>query len=131
MFRNTMARLHSYEWYDTNSIFYVIPIQYLAYRQSGQSSDDTLVHNCSYNEPPPKGKVCEVDIRQFGPCTLENHYSYHKNAPCIFLKLNKIYGWEPVFYDDPSSLPSDMPTDLKEYIKDKGVKQQHTVRYGG
>ncbi|ETN63257.1 sodium/potassium-dependent atpase beta-2 subunit [Anopheles darlingi] len=90
-------------------------------------SDHVQFQNCSYNDPPPKGKICEVDIRQYGPCTLENHYSYHKSAPCIFLKLNKIYGWEPVFYDDPSALPSDMPTDLKEYIKDKGVKQQHTL----
>ncbi|XP_050101378.1 sodium/potassium-transporting ATPase subunit beta-2-like [Anopheles aquasalis] len=97
-----------------------------SYRPSGQSSDDVQVHNCSYNEPPPKGKVCEVDIKQYGPCTQENHYSYHKSAPCIFLKLNKIYGWEPVFYDDSSSLPSAMPSDLKEYIKDKGVKQ-HTL----
>ncbi|XP_050092403.1 sodium/potassium-transporting ATPase subunit beta-2-like [Anopheles aquasalis] len=56
-----------------------------------------------------------------------SHHRRIRSAPCIFLKLNKIYGWEPVFYDDSSSLPSDMPSDLKEYIKDKGVKQQQTL----
>lgn len=72
--------------------------------------------------------VCDVDIKQYGPCTLENHYNYHKSAPCIFLKLNKIYGWVPEFYNESSSLPSNMPTDLKDYIKEKEQKELHTVR---
>ncbi|GBP03270.1 hypothetical protein EVAR_68936_1 [Eumeta japonica] len=60
---------------------------------------------CDYNQPPPAGRVCDVDIKVWSPCTKENNYSYHKSSPCIFLKLNKIYGWVPQFYNVSSDLP--------------------------
>ena len=30
-----------------------------------------------------------------GDCTLENNYGYKEGKPCILLKLNRIYGWNP------------------------------------
>ncbi|XP_016964140.1 sodium/potassium-transporting ATPase subunit beta-2 isoform X2 [Drosophila biarmipes] len=74
------------------------------------------IYNCDYNQPPPKGQVCDVDIKSWSPCTKENNYSYHKSAPCIFLKLNKIYGWIPEYYNDSRDLPESMPSSLKTYI---------------
>lgn len=98
------------------------------YRTPGQvSGRGQNIYNCEYNQPPPKGMVCDVDVKQYGPCTSENHYNYHKSAPCIFLKLNKIYGWVPEFYNDSNSLPNNMPKELKEYIKEKEQKEQHTM----
>uniref|UniRef100_A0A4Y0BGJ8 Sodium/potassium-transporting ATPase subunit beta n=1 Tax=Anopheles funestus TaxID=62324 RepID=A0A4Y0BGJ8_ANOFN len=98
------------------------------YRTPGQvSGRGQNIYNCDYNQPPPKGMVCDVDIKQYGPCTLENHYNYHKSAPCIFLKLNKIYGWVPEFYNESSRLPNNMPVELKEYIKEKEQKELHTM----
>jgi len=29
----------------------------------------------------------------------------------------QIYGWNPIFYDDPNELPRDMPKYLKDHIK--------------
>lgn len=29
----------------------------------------------------------------------------------------QIYNWVPEYYDDADTLPEEMPTDLKEYIK--------------
>lgn len=95
------------------------------YRTPGQvSGRGQNIYNCNYKQEPPHGMVCDVDIKQYGPCTLENHYNYHKSAPCIFLKLNKIYGWRPEFYNVSTDLPGNMPDDLKQYIKDKETNQK-------
>ncbi|XP_076233155.1 sodium/potassium-transporting ATPase subunit beta-2 [Calliopsis andreniformis] len=72
---------------------------------------------CDYGKPPAPGKVCDVDMTNWGKCTKQNQYGYSKSAPCIFLKLNKIFGWEPVYYNDTKNLPSTMPADLQEHIK--------------
>ncbi|XP_059479860.1 sodium/potassium-transporting ATPase subunit beta-2-like [Neocloeon triangulifer] len=72
---------------------------------------------CDYNNPPADGKVCDVPIKDWRPCTTEDGYNYKKAAPCIFLKLNKIFDWMPEFYNDSSSLPNNMPEDLKNHIE--------------
>ncbi|RZF31861.1 hypothetical protein LSTR_LSTR009508 [Laodelphax striatellus] len=77
------------------------------------------IYNCDYEHPPSKGKVCNIDVRQWAPCTSENNYNYHVQNPCIFIKLNKIYGWTPEYYNDPSNLPAEMPESLKETIYQK------------
>ncbi|XP_065346789.1 sodium/potassium-transporting ATPase subunit beta-2-like [Cloeon dipterum] len=73
---------------------------------------------CDYNNPPAEGKVCDVPIKDWSPCISENGYNYKKSAPCIFLKLNKIFDWMPQFYNESSSLPDNMPEDLKNHIRD-------------
>lgn len=75
------------------------------------------IYNCDYNQPPPAGQVCDVNIQKWEPCTKENTYDYHKSAPCVFLKLNKIFGWIPEFYNNSNDLPEGMPTGLQNYIK--------------
>lgn len=74
------------------------------------------IFGCKYNMPPPPGKVCDVNIKEFRKCTQENYYSYHKSSPCIFLKLNKIYGWVPEFYNRTENLPAKMPRQLIQTI---------------
>lgn len=85
------------------------------------------IYNCDYNQPPPKGQVCDVDIKTWSPCTKENNYSYHKSAPCIFLKLNKIYGWIPEYYNRSNDLPANMPASLKTYIAEVEKTQPEKV----
>ncbi|XP_012281818.1 sodium/potassium-transporting ATPase subunit beta-2 [Orussus abietinus] len=85
---------------------------------------------CDYERPPPPGKVCDVEIDQWHPCTKSNKYNYHKAAPCIFLKLNKIFGWKPLFFNDTETLPSNMPDDLKAHIaneRSRNIKAVDTV----
>ncbi|XP_017795224.1 PREDICTED: sodium/potassium-transporting ATPase subunit beta-2-like isoform X2 [Habropoda laboriosa] len=79
---------------------------------------------CDYGKPPTAGKVCDVDMSKWGQCTKENKYGYNKSAPCIFLKLNKIFGWKPEYYNDTKNLPSTMPSDLREHIK----QEEHANR---
>lgn len=75
------------------------------------------IYKCDYDQPPPPGKVCDIDVRKWDPCTFENNFNYHLQGPCIFIKLNKIYGWRPEYYNDTSALPAKMPENLKEFIK--------------
>ncbi|XP_045458844.1 sodium/potassium-transporting ATPase subunit beta-2-like [Melitaea cinxia] len=94
-------------------------IEFLSdYKKKGQTAGTGQnIFNCGFKNPPGPGQVCDVDIRGWEPCIEENHFNYHKSAPCIFLKLNKIYGWRPEFYNETSSLPEDMPEDLQSQIR--------------
>nr|CAD7447329.1 unnamed protein product [Timema bartmani] len=48
------------------------------------------IYNCDYDKPPGRGQVCNVDVKNWVPCTQENKFNYHKSAPCVFVKLNKV-----------------------------------------
>ncbi|KAL4705890.1 hypothetical protein ACJJTC_002771 [Scirpophaga incertulas] len=87
------------------------------YKKKGQTAGaGQNIYTCDFQHLPPPGKVCDVDIRNWDPCIEENHFSFHKSSPCIFLKLNKIYGWRPEFYNETANLPADMPQDLRQQI---------------
>ncbi|PSN37797.1 Sodium/potassium-transporting ATPase subunit beta-2, partial [Blattella germanica] len=74
------------------------------------------IYNCDYDRPPNENQVCDVDVKNWFPCTQENHFNYHKSAPCVFIKLNKIYDWIPDYYNDTNHLPEKMPKQLKDHI---------------
>lgn len=77
------------------------------------------IKTCSYSDYPNPltNEVCEVDVRDWGECNKDQFFNYHKNSPCIFIKLNKIFGWVPEYYDDPYNLPQDMPQHLIDHIR--------------
>lgn len=52
----------------------------------------------------------------FGKCSTKEKYQFQNGKPCIFLKLNKIFNWQPDFYNDNNSLPELMPVELKNHI---------------
>ncbi|XP_063244558.1 sodium/potassium-transporting ATPase subunit beta-2-like [Bacillus rossius redtenbacheri] len=83
--------------------------------------------SCNFTRPPIGKQVCEVPVNKWGECSSSNGYSYHKNAPCIFIKLNRIFGWVPEYYNDPESLPEDMPDSLKEAINRTDPKERNMV----
>ncbi|KAH9636183.1 hypothetical protein HF086_007135 [Spodoptera exigua] len=61
------------------------------YKKKGQTAGaGQNIYNCDFKNLPPPGKVCDVDIRRLEPCIDENHFSFHKSSPCIFLKLNRL-----------------------------------------
>jgi sodium/potassium-transporting ATPase subunit beta len=64
------------------------------YLKEYEEVDDNAV-DCDVVDPEP-GQVCRFDPnKEAGPCTKENNFGYHEGEPCILLKLNRIYGWEP------------------------------------
>ncbi|XP_060518777.1 sodium/potassium-transporting ATPase subunit beta-2 isoform X2 [Cylas formicarius] len=76
------------------------------------------IKTCSHSEFPSaeKDEVCEVDVREWGQCNKDEYFDYHRNSPCIFLKLNRIYGWTPEYYLTNEELPVEMPKQLREHI---------------
>lgn len=98
-------------------------------RDANKSGAGQNIHNCDFKLPPPAGKVCDVDVSLCSPCVEDNGFAYHKSTPCIFLKLNKIYGWKPEFYNSSDNLPSAMPDDLKEHIKNMTAYNKNYVSF--
>lgn len=89
------------------------------YRKPGSTPGrGANIKNCDYHQIPARGQVCVVNVDHLNPCTESNFYNFHKSAPCIFLKLNRIYGWKPDYYNDTVGLPEKMPRDLKDVIAD-------------
>lgn len=110
-------------WVDTLQMFLE------DYRKPGSTPGrGANIQACDYGIPVAPGKVCGVDIKSWHPCIYENFYNYHYQAPCIFLKLNKIYGWRPEFYDDVDNLPEKMPATLKNLIQAEANKSSDYLK---
>ncbi|XP_022914207.1 sodium/potassium-transporting ATPase subunit beta-2 [Onthophagus taurus] len=79
--------------------------------------DQTHAVECNGNRKPEEGKVCKVEFN-IDPCIPSKKYNFnsYQGGPCIFLKLNKIYNWEPDYYSS-TDLPKNMPDDLKKHIE--------------
>lgn len=55
---------------------------------------------------------------KWAPCLARDGFNYNSSigGPCIFLKLNKIYGWKPEYYNN-TGLPPNMPPHLKDQLQ--------------
>lgn len=78
--------------------------------------DSSINRTDCRNAPPKDGEICKVDLKAFGKCAPNQKFGYEQGAPCIYLKLNKIYNWIPEYYNDSKNLPSNMPEPLKSHI---------------
>ncbi|XP_054282391.1 sodium/potassium-transporting ATPase subunit beta-2-like [Macrosteles quadrilineatus] len=124
-YRGTARENYAY-WVETLQEFLDV------YRTPGKTPGrGQNIFKCSYDQPPPPGKVCDIDVRLWNPCTYEENYGYHLQQPCIFIKLNKIYNWRPEYYNKTSELPEQMPQSLKDAINktanDEGENALNTV----
>lgn len=52
---------------------------------------------CSFEKEAGPGKVCSVDVSQWGPCSREKGYGYNNSSPCFFLKLNRVCNFKKHF----------------------------------
>lgn len=65
---------------------------------------------------------CMFPLEMLGPkCTYKNNFGYNEGQPCVLLKLNKVFYWEPEAYGNESKLEEDAPEYVKESYKDTGV----------
>jgi sodium/potassium-transporting ATPase subunit beta len=83
--------------------------------------------DCTKNNRVEPEEHCKVDLSKFGDCTEAKGFGFERGKPCIFLKLNKIYNWEPEYYTDVNDLPEKMPQSLKDHIKVNGKKYDMKV----
>ncbi|XP_063974103.1 sodium/potassium-transporting ATPase subunit beta-2-like [Diachasmimorpha longicaudata] len=103
----------------TNYNYWVTSLKnFLAdYKKPGSSPGrGQNVVNCRDGKIIEPWQVCVVNVRDWHPCTEENFFGYHTSSPCVFLKLNKIYGWMPEYYNTTENLPPDMPKQLNATI---------------
>lgn len=60
-------------------------------------------------------KVCRFDISTLGKnCVKQQNYGYDDGMPCVLLKLNKIFNWEPEPLDN-ATIPDEIRSRYKEY----------------
>ena len=62
-----------------------------------------------------------------GNCTLENNFGFETGNPCILLKVNRIYGWEPLPYESTTEkerLPEEVPEAIKNKIIEYAGKEE-------
>ena len=56
-------------------------------------------------------------------------YGYKAGQPCLYFKLNKIYGVENEHYNGSIDFPEDMPQDLIDHIKDPKIRNKNQVKF--
>lgn len=73
----------------------------------------TSIIHCSSEQNATPEKVCYFPIQtgQDHICSSERKYGYPEGKPCVLIKLNRIYNWEPVGYSEP---PEKLELQLKE-----------------
>ncbi|XP_013411848.1 sodium/potassium-transporting ATPase subunit beta-1 [Lingula anatina] len=69
-----------------------------------QNQDGRNYIQCGYGVRP-REKVCTFNLDLLGPCIWKEEYGYNDGEPCVILKLNKLYGWEPEPYDNNTRPP--------------------------
>jgi len=71
------------------------------------------------------------DLAKLGPCSqypyIEYGYSYDYIRPCIFLKLNKIWGWEPSPIDEYDFEWGNWPQSLQEHFNSLNYYERENV----
>lgn len=80
-----------------------------------KSYENTTLSPCNKDDPATADKACKFDISVLGNCNKKG-FGYDGGKPCIYLKLNKIFGNVNLPYNDPADLPKEMPEGLKNHI---------------
>jgi len=63
-----------------------------------KNSTKTADNMCDYTTRTEAPKTCYFQIPVMTNCTEANSYGFADGNPCVFLKMNKIFGWEPKPY---------------------------------
>ena len=82
---------------------------------------------CSVGNGATPLEACKFDIAVLGDCK-NNNAGFDQGKPCLFLKLNKIYGVENIHYNSStdSEIPDDFPEGLADHIDAQEGKHSHT-----
>jgi len=78
----------------------------------------------------PRGasSVCTINQDKLfqGLCNSKDKYGFRDGKPCILIKLNKIFNWEPMPYESVDQMPEDIPQSIidefEENDKDNATK---------
>ena len=84
--------------------------------------------DCSAGNGATSDEACKFKKAVLGTCAVVENAGFDKATPCLFLKLNKIYGVENDHYNsknDPD-IPDDFPEGLADHIDAQEGKHSHT-----
>jgi sodium/potassium-transporting ATPase subunit beta len=71
------------------------------YENEAQEGEDFIDCDNLKEENREKSKVCRFKLDSLGEeCTWQKDYGYDEGAPCVLLKLNKVFGWVPEEYEN-------------------------------
>lgn len=110
--------------------------QFLVYYDSAGTEGEG--RDCKSQGKTGAGDACHFDIhRELGVCgqtsvgNKTGNFGYDVGQPCLYFKLNRIYGVENEPFNDTEGLPEDMPESLKSHIKRQTDKEQVWVNCEG
>lgn len=115
---NTSATLINFN--HTNTTTYDVYFQRLATIYSKGENDSTSskypLKSCSLYDGATPDIPCRFDMRTLGDnCTEMNKFGYNIGRPCVLLRINKVFLWEPnnvtFDYADKCSSPVDKTKD--------------------
>jgi len=91
------------------------------YYQHQERTDGRTFTECGVlgSERKGSGNICRVNSSELfqGRCTLDNNFGFPEGKPCIMIKLNRIYNWEPTPYTNESQMPLDIPEDIRREFR--------------
>lgn len=106
-------------WYqadnDTNVDIWVNDINKFLGKYRNESSAAQKPCNFTYKATGPDD-VCKFNLTDLGTCFTHTKETYVNRQPCVFIKLNKIFGWQPTYYENESELPREVPQELRHRI---------------
>lgn len=102
------------------------------YDPKGKARSEGKLKRCSPSNPSTADKACEFSKAHLSVCGRDN-FGYDQGKPCLFFKLNKIYGLVNDPYDGTvkkdlgQAFPDDFPEELKAHVLSKGTVNKNQV----
>jgi len=89
--------------------------------QLGEREDGTTFTECGVlgSQRKGAGNLCLINRTELfkGRCNQENNFGYPAGKPCILLKLNKIYDWEPSPYKTEKQMQKNVPFEIRNAFR--------------
>ncbi|GIX98023.1 hypothetical protein CDAR_297651 [Caerostris darwini] len=91
------------------------------YPYKGGRQFGEYVKSCHEGDDYEGRQVCQFVLENLGNnCTYSNNYGYDLGEPCVLLKINRIFGWRPVPYNN-NSFPPQLPDHIRENYNPNNV----------
>jgi len=74
--------------------------------------------DCTTSRDDDSDLACKLNLEGLGAeCNEANNYGYDEGHPCVLMKLNKVFDWEPVMYPtgNDSNLPEELAANHEDY----------------
>jgi len=84
------------------------------YTNEGAPLENTV--ECTPGEADSDGRACRVDYKALTQeCNEANDFGYKDGKPCVLLKLNRIFGWNPDLWEaGDENIPKDIASNYND-----------------